>query len=1072
MFSHLFRPHKTACKATLYELACRVKNEARTLCQIAFFLLSIFFFTAPACMNAAENDQKARPGVKDYRSGHVAPASDAHKVAEAEHGAPEEAAAETETEGKKSPPERLAAQLTAVLKILSICLLLPLLSIVAWIIIRDLRSKTVYLEPIDVPTDLAEKGYTSEVIAQRIVAGIRQLQRARNRIGPDQEFELSSSQEDFTVPSTGLSYRSVIGILRQAFKLREKRVRGELVRDTTQSRDEGRTLQTLEEKEAAAKAAAELSREDIAKRAYEISEERRSTGAGGDETSDWLQAERELHEKIHIVLWTSEVRTTSPPLCVATEPELLEKTVLKISSLVDPNLFATYNLQNDQQKDPSFTKTFEAVQACFEHTPVREHYRAYITWGSALTFQRKYEEAEHKFRSAKRLTPRFAWPFPRRGILELYTSWGILERQRRRFDAAAKLFEKAIFLNEWYVYAWQYLGNVCADRKMFRKAKRWYHRAIQLDRTYAPARAGFGNMSFRLGRYADAPWHFERAIDLDPNFGWSYVNWAHLLRAQRKYEAAIEKVRIAAEETGPHAQSYAVWGQILIEMEKFEEADCILEKSVKADPNVPDGFAMFGLLRNRQKLFEEAIGACQMALEIDPYYAPAYLYCADALHSLGHNNAAIFYYDSLIAWDRYFTSAYTSKGRALRSRGEFSKAISMFKQAVKNDRLDSGTWKAWGDVLLAMHHEKEAIGKFRKAVRINPWNLGAHTSWGRALTEIACYEEAERKFAHAIQEDAKFVPAYTNWASSLRKQGEGKIKDAKEKLRIATEEVLGPAFAKARAYADWGDILRSEGEEKIKDAKEKLRIATEEALGPDEAKAYADWGDILRSEGEENFDEAKKKYEKATDADSNLVDGLLGLGRLELKQAKNEEEKREAMRRYERAKEIDPYSTTVQCDWAEALSKRGIKAKAIRKLRTAMSMNPYDARAYRQLAQILLERKWQDKAIRILKRGRKFNPCNARLQEDLDQARALIRKLRAAIRENRCDAKAYRQLAQIFWEKKWHHKAVRILKRGQKFNPCDANLQEELDRVRAQIRRPARLAWPIRASRALGKERT
>lgn len=40
-----------------------------------------------------------------------------------------------------------------------------------------------------------------------------------------------------------------------------------------------------------------FTREDIATRAYYVSEKRRAAGLPGDEHSDWLEAERQLHEE-------------------------------------------------------------------------------------------------------------------------------------------------------------------------------------------------------------------------------------------------------------------------------------------------------------------------------------------------------------------------------------------------------------------------------------------------------------------------------------------------------------------------------------------------------------------------------------------------------------------------------------------------------------------------------------------------------------------------------------------------------------------------------------------------------
>jgi hypothetical protein len=44
----------------------------------------------------------------------------------------------------------------------------------------------------------------------------------------------------------------------------------------------------------------EISREELALRAYFIGERRRSLGMDGDETSDWVQAEQELSRELAV----------------------------------------------------------------------------------------------------------------------------------------------------------------------------------------------------------------------------------------------------------------------------------------------------------------------------------------------------------------------------------------------------------------------------------------------------------------------------------------------------------------------------------------------------------------------------------------------------------------------------------------------------------------------------------------------------------------------------------------------------------------------------------------------------
>jgi hypothetical protein len=88
-----------------------------------------------------------------------------------------------------------------------------------------------------VPKDIAEKGYTPYAVAQRIAAEISTLQRAARITGRlEVGFELSATQIDFTVPSAGISYRTIIRYVRQLLGKPEHRVQGEIVREPDAAR--------------------------------------------------------------------------------------------------------------------------------------------------------------------------------------------------------------------------------------------------------------------------------------------------------------------------------------------------------------------------------------------------------------------------------------------------------------------------------------------------------------------------------------------------------------------------------------------------------------------------------------------------------------------------------------------------------------------------------------------------------------------------------------------------------------------------------------------------------------------
>src|SRR5437588_2996280 len=266
------------------------------------------------------------------------------------------------TEAKKSALEEVS---TATGSIRSIVIdLLLFLTLVAFVAagIWEFRRKSVVIDPIDMPKDLAEKGYTPLAVAQRIAAEIRGIQRvARLKGRLEVGFELSSAQIDFTVPSAGISYRGLIRYFRQLLRQPEQRVQGEIVRERT------------------------------------------TTRLIGDEISHDVDV-------VRINLRTRDGHVTSSNLSITSEeelPTLFRKAAFEIASLVDPYLVATFRFR-EELREHRFEKTYEAIRRCFALTPASEHHRAYFIWGNALSVQRKFNEAELKYRAALRLKSRYA----------------------------------------------------------------------------------------------------------------------------------------------------------------------------------------------------------------------------------------------------------------------------------------------------------------------------------------------------------------------------------------------------------------------------------------------------------------------------------------------------------------------------------------------------------------------------------------------------------------------------------------------------------------------------------------
>ena len=546
-----------------------------------------------------------------------------------------------------------------VVKITGYVVFCGLIAAVLRVAIKELGRQAVLIDPIQAPKDLIEQGYTPTALAQRIATSLMRIQRdARLHASMEAGFELSTDQVDFTVPSTGVSYRTMLRLLRQTVHGPEKRVQGELVRQTNSRTN------SLDQVGPANPTMTLVLRVD-------------------GRQAPWFYDGKRPEDNL---------------------TQFLDNIASEVASLVNPYLFANYCFRvaegtplTEEGNDRRFDKTLKAVEACFEQTPAKEHYRAYLTWGNALLIQRKFDEAEEKFRSAAEIRPRFA---------PIYNSWGILERRKRRFDAAARYLAKAIRLDEGYALAWSNLALICNDRSKYREAKWRSERALKLDPGFAMSWTALGLALCGLGKDEKGRENFARAIHLDPRSGWAYLHWASSSLRQGRFDEAIDKARAAAEKTSTSAQGYALCGDILVRKEECAEAEKLYRQAASADKSIVDGLVGLASLRNKERKYDQAIRLCEEAHAKDCYHPGALLQWANALRLSGLLNEATTKYKELIGLDCYQVEGYAGWGHTLLDQRKFLGAFSKFVRALCIDRRNRCARSGCCTVLREMRRPK------------------------------------------------------------------------------------------------------------------------------------------------------------------------------------------------------------------------------------------------------------------------------------------------------------------------------------------------------------------------------
>ncbi len=125
----------------------------------------------------------------------------------------------------------LAQNVAAVFTILLSLALIALLGALVYALWRELRRNTIVLDPLEVPRELAERGYTPAVVTERLLDAIHTIQSVATTQKPRRGHIASALQADIQIPVGQLSIRSFAHYFRQLFDRPDQQLAGEITRD-------------------------------------------------------------------------------------------------------------------------------------------------------------------------------------------------------------------------------------------------------------------------------------------------------------------------------------------------------------------------------------------------------------------------------------------------------------------------------------------------------------------------------------------------------------------------------------------------------------------------------------------------------------------------------------------------------------------------------------------------------------------------------------------------------------------------------------------------------------------------
>ncbi len=234
----------------------------------------------------------------------------------------------------------------------------------------------------------------------------------------------------------------------------------------------------------------------------------------------------------------------------------------------------------------------------------------YNNWAAVLAKKNDYPGAVMKFMDALRLDPNNA---------TTYVFWcgALLEPENLDIDIAIERCEKALELDKHNIYAYVNLGIALMLKRDYLRAIENYEKALELDPYYTNIYINWGKL-LTIRENPDYPGaidKYKKAIELDPNNINAYLYWGFALANNEDpdWDEVIDKFMKVTELNPKHSNAYINWGYALASKVEPDYLGAIekFKKAIELDPNNVNAYQKWAYVLTLQgdyttsaKLFE------------------------------------------------------------------------------------------------------------------------------------------------------------------------------------------------------------------------------------------------------------------------------------------------------------------------------------------------------------------------------------------------------------------------------------------------------------------------------------
>jgi tetratricopeptide (TPR) repeat protein len=586
---------------------------------------------------------------------------------------------------------------------------------ILWMVIRGLTEHVTVIEPLSVPKQLEDRGYTPEVAGKHMRDAIDKFASAVNTTMKNPEIALQGELPNIVVPTVGISLDAIVASIRTMLRsTRSRSITGEFTSLGNQLwlrlRLDGHQIYT--------------------------------SPAGDLEKPDELLAGAapEILKIIQPYFAAAAMRNGNPTGALA-----LADAVIKHRPESDENVPWLYNLKGSILYDSGdYLAARSAAEKALTLDPGLAG--AHLNLGVLSGAEGDHQSAMSEYAKAVRTNPE---------IPAGHNNVAVELNNKGDVDGAIGECQNAINLEPNYALAHHNLGNVMRSLKKDHEAASEYAEAVDQYRRHLDTNP------------KDAATHLGLAAVLRAQ--------GDAAGATAQLQAAVAQFTDIVQSEPKNLVARRYVGDALEGLQKYDDAAAAYQEALEIKPDaVAVRFRRAEALQMAKK-YDAAAAEYREVIKAEPKYAAAHNELGSLLGETGKHDDAIAEYRAAIAIDPRVAAYHDNLGSALAAARRSDEAIAEYRKALEVKPNDAVAYMRWGIALGAAGKRDEAIVEYRSAVAAEPNNAVAHYDLGLALRLSGKLDEAAVELRSALAINPNYLAARESRhrAAGAGRQGRG-----------------------------------------------------------------------------------------------------------------------------------------------------------------------------------------------------------------------------------------------------------------------------------------------------------